>query len=133
MRFLWNILINPLTIFLYSENPIKHRIQFSSRRRKRAERCPWGGTREELKFKKDGRLNEGTKIGNFCINITPHVSAFLPTTPAPCLLGDPVLLLGTLHTSRQPEKLSPTRLKLSQLVSLCLHSGCLMTMRSSCP
>jgi len=70
-------------------------------------------------------LNEGTKIGNFCINIT-HVSAFLPTTPAPCLLGDPMLLLGNTLHFQKTQKLLPTCLKLSQLVSLCLHSGCLI-------
>lgn len=64
--------------------------------------------------------NEGTKIGNFCINIT-RVSAFLPTTPAPCLLGDPMLLLGNTLHFQKTQKLLPTCLKLSQLVSLCLQ------------
>lgn len=125
MRFLWNILINPTHhIFVFWKS---HQLKFSShlKKKEKSRGVPEEEKREELKFKKRTELKEGTKIRSFCINIT-HLSAFLPTTPALYLLGDPILFSGNTLLFQKTQKLLPACLQLSQLVSLCLHSSCLI-------
>lgn len=55
-----------------------------------------------------------------------HLSAFLPTALDLYLPGDPILFSGNTLLFQKTQKVLPSCLKLSQLVSPCLHSGCLI-------